>query len=30
MNRLEAEGHVVVQRGNRFLVEDFEKKVIEP
>lgn len=30
MNRLEAEGHVVVQRGKRLLVEDFEKKVIEP
>lgn len=30
MNRLEAEGHVVVQRGKRFLVEDFAKKTIDP
>lgn len=30
MNRLEAEGHVVVQRGKRFLVEDFEQKIIDP
>ncbi|HSV54539.1 MAG TPA: 6-O-methylguanine DNA methyltransferase [Burkholderiaceae bacterium] len=27
MNRLEAEGHVVVQQGKRFVVEDFEKKL---
>ncbi len=30
MNRLEAEGHVVIQRGKRFLVEDFERKIIDP
>ena len=28
MNRLEAEGHVVLQKGKRFLVEDYEKKLV--
>ncbi|MDM0105866.1 MGMT family protein [Variovorax sp. J22R24] len=28
MQRLESEGHTVVQRGRRFFVEDFEKKLI--
>jgi hypothetical protein len=28
MDRLEAEGHVVVQKGKRFVVEDFEGKLI--
>ncbi len=26
--RLESEGHTVVQRGRRYFVEDFEKKLI--
>jgi len=29
MQRLESEGHTVVQRGRRYFVEDFEKKLIE-
>lgn len=29
MGRLEAEGHVVVQKGKRFLVEDYEKKLVK-
>lgn len=28
MDRLEAEGHTVVQRGRRCVVEDFEKKLV--
>ncbi|MDM0058733.1 MGMT family protein [Variovorax fucosicus] len=28
MNRLEAEGHTVVQRGRRYFVEDFERKLV--
>jgi len=28
MSKLEAEGHTIVQRGKRYLVEDFEKKLI--
>lgn len=28
MQRLESEGHTVVQRGRRYFVEDFEKKLI--
>ena len=28
MRRLESEGHTVVQRGRRFFVEDFEKKLV--
>jgi hypothetical protein len=28
MRRLEAEGHTVVQRGQRYFVEDFERKLI--
>lgn len=28
MCRLESEGHTVVQRGQRYFVEDFEKKLI--
>lgn len=28
MRRLESEGHTVVQRGQRYFVEDFEKKLI--
>lgn len=28
MNRLEAEGHVVVQRGKRYFVEDHERKLV--
>lgn len=28
MQRLESEGHTVLQRGRRFFVEDFEKKLI--
>jgi hypothetical protein len=27
--RLEAEGHTIVQKGKRFLVENYEKKVYE-
>ncbi|WP_200934331.1 hypothetical protein [Variovorax sp. Root318D1] len=27
MTRLEAEGHTVVQRGKRYFVEDFAKKL---
>lgn len=27
--RLEAEGHVVVQRGKRYFVEDYEKKLVK-
>lgn len=30
MRRLESEGHVVVQRGRRYFVEDFEKKLVRP
>jgi len=30
MGRLEAEGHVVVQEGKRFLVEDYGKKLVKP
>ena len=30
MARLEREGHTVVQRGKRYFVEDFDKKLIEP
>jgi len=26
--KLEAEGHAVIQKGKRFLVEDFEKKTV--
>lgn len=29
MARLESEGHTVVQRGKRYFVEDFDKKLIE-
>jgi hypothetical protein len=29
MQRLESEGHTVVQRGRRYFVEDFETKHIE-
>ena len=28
MSRLEAEGHVVVQKGKRFVVEDYERKLV--
>lgn len=28
MNRLESEGHTVVQRGRRYFIEDFEKKLV--
>ena len=28
--KLEAEGHTVIQKGKRFLVEDFEKKTVGP
>ena len=28
--RLEAEGHTIIQKGKRFLVEDFERKVSKP
>jgi hypothetical protein len=28
MRRLESEGHTVVQRGRRYFVEDFERKLI--
>ena len=28
--KLEAEGHTVIQKGKRFLVEDFEKKNVGP
>lgn len=28
MRRLESEGHTVVQRGRRYFVEDFEKKLV--
>lgn len=28
MHRLEAEGHVVVQKGKRFLVEDYQRKLV--
>ena len=28
--KLEAEGHTVIQKGKRFLVEDFEKKTVVP
>ncbi|WP_076998751.1 MGMT family protein [Variovorax sp. KK3] len=28
MRRLESEGHVIVQRGRRYFVEDFEKKLV--
>lgn len=28
MRRLESEGHTVVQRGQRYFVEDFEKKLV--
>ena len=28
--KLEAEGHTVIQKGKRFLVADFEKKTIVP
>ena len=30
MARLEAEGHTVVQRGKRYFVEDFERKLVGP
>ena len=30
MSRLEAEGHTVVQKGKRFVVQDFEKKLVSP
>jgi beta-phosphoglucomutase-like phosphatase (HAD superfamily) len=29
MNRLESEGHVVVQRGKRFYVEDYDRKLVK-
>ncbi len=29
-DKLEAEGHTVIQKGKRFLVQDFEKKTIAP
>ncbi len=28
MNKLEAEGHTVVQKGKRFVVQDFEKQLV--
>ena len=28
--KLEAEGHSVIQKGKRFLVKDFEKKTVGP
>ena len=28
MSRLEAEGHTVVQKGKRFVVMDFEEKLV--
>ena len=28
--RLTAEGHTVIQKGKRFLVQDFEKRVVKP
>ena len=28
MAKLEAEGHVVVQKGKRFLVEDYQDKLV--
>ena len=30
MHRLESEGHMVVPRGQRYFVEDFEKKLVRP
>jgi len=30
MNRLESEGHVVVQRGTRYFVEDYDRKLVHP
>lgn len=30
MARLESEGHTVVQRGKRYFVEDFDKKLVGP
>jgi len=28
--KLEAEGHTVIQKGKRFLVEDFQRKTVVP
>ena len=30
MTRLESEGHTVVQRGKRYFVDDFNKKLVGP